>query len=352
MQRHACRSIGSLLYERILGHCVARRRRGGARSASCSAPARARPVRLRAARSASSARSTGWCSRVGRPTLAAHYPSVGGTPGPDVGTSSGTVAAHDDEIARRIDDGVQTNEVGRSASLVGGCSRSPGSACPLRVLEVGASAGLNLRWDHYRYDAGDRAFGDPAQPGAVRPALDRPAHPTCAATRRGGRARAGATGARSTPPPTRGGSPCGRSCGPTRSSASPGSTAPSRWRRRVPATVDRADGPRVAAPSGWHEPAAGRTHGRGPLDRAPVPRRPRAAGAARAIAAAGAAGHARRPAGVAAAWSRAATAPSCASPCGPAAASDLLATAATTAPRPLVWRAPDGRCCRAPTTAR
>lgn len=46
---------------------------------------------------------------------------------------------------------VQTNEAGRSAALLGGfleVARRFG--LPLRCLEVGASAGLNLRWDHYR----------------------------------------------------------------------------------------------------------------------------------------------------------------------------------------------------------
>ncbi len=32
---------------------------------------------------------------------------------------------------------------------------------PLRLLELGASAGLNLRWDHYWYQAGASAWGDP-----------------------------------------------------------------------------------------------------------------------------------------------------------------------------------------------
>jgi len=30
------------------------------------------------------------------------------------------------------------------------------------LLEIGASAGLHLRFDHYRYEAADLAFGDPA----------------------------------------------------------------------------------------------------------------------------------------------------------------------------------------------
>ena len=35
---------------------------------------------------------------------------------------------------------------------------------PLRLFEIGASAGLNLRWDQYFYDAGDASWGEPSSP--------------------------------------------------------------------------------------------------------------------------------------------------------------------------------------------
>jgi hypothetical protein len=55
---------------------------------------------------------------------------------------------------------VQTNEVGRSAALAPAMLWiSKGR--PLRILELGASAGLNLRWDAYRYED---LWGDPASP--------------------------------------------------------------------------------------------------------------------------------------------------------------------------------------------
>jgi hypothetical protein len=60
---------------------------------------------------------------------------------------------------------VQTNEVGRCAALLTGfLAVADETALPLRLLEVGASAGLNLRWDSYRYDAGDFAWGPPDSP--------------------------------------------------------------------------------------------------------------------------------------------------------------------------------------------
>ena len=57
------------------------------------------------------------------------------------------------------------DEVGRSAVLVGGYAEvTHRTTLPLRVLEIGASAGLNLRWDHFAYDTGRGVSGDPDSP--------------------------------------------------------------------------------------------------------------------------------------------------------------------------------------------
>ncbi|MEQ1786779.1 MAG: DUF2332 domain-containing protein [Acidimicrobiales bacterium] len=100
------------------------------------------------------------------PELAAFYPSVGGTDAGDPGPAFLlTVARHQEEVARRLTDWVQTNEVGRSAVLVGGYAAvADCTGLPLRVLEVGASAGLNLRWDHFAYATGQVVAGDPQSP--------------------------------------------------------------------------------------------------------------------------------------------------------------------------------------------
>ena len=55
---------------------------------------------------------------------------------------------------------VQTNEVGRCAALAPALLWLSGGR-PLRLLELGASGGLNLRWDAYRYED---LWGDPASP--------------------------------------------------------------------------------------------------------------------------------------------------------------------------------------------
>jgi hypothetical protein len=100
------------------------------------------------------------------PALAAHYPSAGGTERADVAAAFlAAVEEHETELGELIEDGVQTNEVGRSAVLVGGYAAvTHRTSLPLRVLEVGASAGLNLRWDHFAYDTGRAVSGDQASP--------------------------------------------------------------------------------------------------------------------------------------------------------------------------------------------
>ncbi|HXA56578.1 MAG TPA: DUF2332 domain-containing protein [Candidatus Acidoferrum sp.] len=97
------------------------------------------------------------------PELAAFYPSVGGRASPDAWPAFvRTVESHRDEARNLIERPLQTNEVGRSGSLLGGFGLlASRTAMPLRLLEVGASAGLNLRWDRYRYDWGTGAWGDP-----------------------------------------------------------------------------------------------------------------------------------------------------------------------------------------------
>ena len=60
---------------------------------------------------------------------------------------------------------VQTNEVGRCAALLPGfLGVSASTGLPLRLLEVGASAGLNLGWDAYRFEAGDFSWGPADSP--------------------------------------------------------------------------------------------------------------------------------------------------------------------------------------------
>jgi hypothetical protein len=101
------------------------------------------------------------------PRLAPFYPSVAGRPfeGDPWPAFRTAVEAHLDDLRFLIERPVQTNEPGRSAALLGGfLTVARETRLPLRVLEIGSSAGLNLRWDHYRYESGDWTWGETTSP--------------------------------------------------------------------------------------------------------------------------------------------------------------------------------------------
>jgi hypothetical protein len=71
-----------------------------------------------------------------------------------------TLEAHAGELRRLTQLPVQTNEVGRCAALLPGfLAVARATGLPLRLLELGSSAGLNLRWDRYRYRSAGFAWG-------------------------------------------------------------------------------------------------------------------------------------------------------------------------------------------------
>lgn len=165
VQAAACRMLGSDLYARLLSAVAEDVRAGGAAWTV---------LQPHATREQSDALALRFMAAVHRlvltgqvPALAAYYPSAGGDRS---GAGAGdalqfALRDHAATLTRDVALPCQTNEVGRCAALVGGfLTVAANTGLPLRLLEVGASAGLNLRWDRYSYadTSGAPAWGDPA----------------------------------------------------------------------------------------------------------------------------------------------------------------------------------------------
>ncbi len=102
------------------------------------------------------------------PDLAAVYPQPGRPTDPAAAwaVARQVLARRREEIAGFMTHEPQTNEVRRAICLVGGfLTVAQETGLPLRTFELGASAGLNLFWDHFHYAFPDGAqWGDPASP--------------------------------------------------------------------------------------------------------------------------------------------------------------------------------------------
>jgi hypothetical protein len=117
--------------------------------------------------------------------LARFYPTVGGDgPGPGLGAALEAFCA---ERATQLEAtlttrSTQTNETGRCSALLPAFA-SLADGRPLALIEMGASAGLNLNFDRYAYDYGSRRAGVAGSPltlpcelvGPHVPPLDPPA---------------------------------------------------------------------------------------------------------------------------------------------------------------------------------
>lgn len=105
------------------------------------------------------------------PELALHYPSVGGTaPVREAWPAARRLLAAEprrlSELAGRP---VQTNEVGRSAALIGVLHvLTERYGLPIRLFEFGASGGLNLNVDQYAYAVDSRVLGAADSPLHLR----------------------------------------------------------------------------------------------------------------------------------------------------------------------------------------
>ncbi|MHA7652097.1 DUF2332 domain-containing protein [Mycobacterium sp. ML4] len=103
------------------------------------------------------------------PQLRRWYPSTGGSwdaarAWPEILLVAGERA---DELRAALLLPPQTNEVGRSAALVGGLLYLNRSHLPVRIFEIGSSAGLNLRADHYHYRYAGNQWGPRDSPVVI-----------------------------------------------------------------------------------------------------------------------------------------------------------------------------------------
>jgi hypothetical protein len=93
-----------------------------------------------------------------------YYPTLGGHTDPDrVGPAFfDFLRANLAAVRKEMGTAVQTNEVGRSAPLSAAMNHvALATGKPLRLLEVGASAGLHLLLDRYVVAGGGRSWGPP-----------------------------------------------------------------------------------------------------------------------------------------------------------------------------------------------
>jgi hypothetical protein len=111
------------------------------------------------------------------PALAAFYPSAGGTAAAGPGAAAAwpalreVLATRRDAIRAWLAGPPQTNEVGRGAVLAGVlCWLTARAPRPVRLVEIGASAGLNLSADRFRIEGDQASYGDPESPVRLRAA--------------------------------------------------------------------------------------------------------------------------------------------------------------------------------------
>ena len=164
-QALSCAEMGSPLYDHLLRSAADDAEAGGPVWSALEphlAPGRGGALALRLMAAVHRLVLTGRA-----PALAIHYPSMGGDPGLEGAWEAlrDLVEREGDAVRALAARPCQTNEVGRCAPLLFGFLETAArTGLPFRLLEVGASAGLNLRWDLFRYGGGGAAWGPADSP--------------------------------------------------------------------------------------------------------------------------------------------------------------------------------------------
>ena len=168
-QAHDCRVFGSPLYGDLLDAAAADLRVGGPTAAVLDGHL------TKPGPSAVGLRMLGGVHALvlsgQAPELAAFYRSAGGTADPGRGGRAAwtalraLLASRTTEIRAWLNGPPQTNETGRGAALIGGlCHLVAAAPRPVRLFEIGSSAGLNLRADRFHIPGDAGRYGDPGSP--------------------------------------------------------------------------------------------------------------------------------------------------------------------------------------------
>lgn len=169
IQAAACDQLGSPLYAGLL-RLAADDLVAGGPTAAVLAGHLADPGRSALAlRMLGGAHALALTGRAGE--LASFYPSAGGTADAGPGASLAwpalrrVLSEHREEVRDWLAGPPQTNEVGRGAALAGAlCHLVAEADYPVRLVEIGASAGLNLRADQFWISGAGVSYGDPSSP--------------------------------------------------------------------------------------------------------------------------------------------------------------------------------------------
>lgn len=164
-----CETLGSPLYAGLLRHAAADLLEGGPTAAVLAGhltdPGRS-ALALRMLGGVHALVLTGRAAE-----LARFYPSAGGTADPGPGGDLAWPAFRDvlehqgEQVGAWLLGPPQTNEVGRGAVLAGALCYLTGQApYPVRLFEVGASAGLNLRADRFHVTGAGISYGEEFSP--------------------------------------------------------------------------------------------------------------------------------------------------------------------------------------------
>jgi hypothetical protein len=194
MQAQHCQQMDSPLYAGLLGQSAEDLLAGGPTAAALdthlSDPGRS-ALALRMLGGVHALVLTGRAAE-----LAGFYPSAGGTADPGKGARLAWPAfrrvldEHRDEIRDWLRHPPQTNEVGRGAALAGAlCHLVAEADRPVRLVEIGASAGLNLRSDHFWISGAGVSYGAESSPVRMPDAWrgqPPPVRPVHVVTRTGG----------------------------------------------------------------------------------------------------------------------------------------------------------------------